>query len=239
MNGNELAQWYYLIYLLPGGTALFLLLASSAGGGRQHKGGGPRMHHGGARVSHSGARQGGGPKHSGAKAGVKGSAKGGAKVAASQPTVGEQFLGFFGVGRVPGPFVWGSLLMGWGLFGFWATRMFQENMHSPALFALPSMAVALAGALTTAKITAEAGARLMPQTESYATDTIDLCGQIGSVAYPIDETRGRVHVYDAHGTMHDCTARIASGHPPLARGKRALVVDYDEKLGQLVVEEAP
>ncbi|BDI31111.1 hypothetical protein CCAX7_31620 [Capsulimonas corticalis] len=236
MNGNELAQWYYLIYLIPGGTALFLLMASSAGGGRHHKGGGARHHSGGGpRASHSGARHGGGPKHQGAKA----SAKGGAKVVNSQPTIGEQVLGFFGVGRVPGPFVWGSLLLGWGLFGFWGTQYFEEKLHNPALFALPALAVACTGALVTAKITGEAGARLMPQTESFATDTIDLCGQIGTAAFPVDETRGRVHVYDAHGTMHDCTARIAPGHSPLARGSRVLVVDYDEKKGQLVVEEAP
>jgi len=58
-------------------------------------------------------------------------------------------------------------------------------------------------------------------------------------AYTVDEAHGRVHVYDAHGTLHDVSARLAPGQPPIGRGRQILVTDYDAAHGFVVVEELP
>ena len=219
-NLGDLGQWYDLIYLLPGGVALALLLLSAVGGGmhRGHHGG---MRHGG--VKHSGV------KHGGAK---HGSAKQQAAAASKAPGLGA----FFGLGRVPGPLVWGSALLGWGVFGFWGTQYWQSVLHGPSLFALPALGTALLGAVLTEKGTVEAVSRLLPGDESFAVSAIDLCGLTGTVVFPVDTLRGRVHVYDAYGSLHDVSARTAPGRESIARGQSVLVADYDAAKDQLIVE---
>ena len=213
---DEYGQWYYTIFWVPGGAALLLLLLSSLGGGRHHKAGGGARH------------AGGGPKHGAKAAGVK---------HAAGPTAWQQMLAVFGVGRLPAPFVWGGALLGWGLFGFWGTRLWEAALHQPALFVLPSLVTAAVGALATVRVTAALGARLLPQEGSSALSTVDLCGQTGTAIYPVDEARGRVRVYDDFGTLHDVQAHVAPGSPLIERGRSVLVTDYDAAGDRVTVEE--
>lgn len=224
VNPSEFVQWYYLIYLLPGGIALVLLLLSGMGGGLGHH------HHGGLGHGHPGSLG-----HHGA--GHRGPATHQPRTAGSAGRP-SPLLTFFGLGRVPAPLVWGSALLGWGVFGFWATQLWQNLLHTPGAFVLPALGVAIAGAAVTEKVTVETAARLLPRDESFATGTVDLCGLRGTVAFPVDEKRGRVHVYDVYGTMHDVPARSASGQGLIARGHAVRVTDYDAVTGQVIVEEA-
>lgn len=220
-NGGQWMQWYYLIYLLPGGIAfLVLLLSALSGGGRHHHSSSPSPAHA---AGHQGHAHQGRVAHRGHHASVK---------------IGP-LLAFFGLGRVPAPLVWGSALLGWGLFGFWGTQLWQSALHRPALFALPALMTALAGMVVTEKATVEAAARLLPREESKALGVVDLCGLTGTVVFPIDAARGRVHVYDPFGTLHDVAARAAAGDAPLKRGQRVLVVDYDAGRDQVIVEGVP
>jgi hypothetical protein len=260
MNGispTEYSQWYYLIYLIPGGCAL-LVLALSALMSAGHDDSSGNAGHGGHDMSdasdvsdvsdasdtasshelavghhdsldvnlgdhgagahgqhHAGHSDGDGDHHS----------------------LAHRMLTAAGVGRVPLPFVWGSGLLGWGLFGFWGTQFLQGHLHAPGLFVGPSLAVALAGAVLTNKAITTVAAKVLPRDESYATSTVDLCGQIGTVVFEVSGTRGRVHVYDAHGTLHDARARIAGGGAPIPRGRKVLVSDYDPSADLVVVEE--
>lgn len=232
VNPGEYVQWYYLIYLLPGGIALLLLLLSSLGGGMHHHhvGGHHNLgHHGAghhAPATHGHATPHGHP-HSSSNSQPHGAA---ARTPAS-------LTAFFGLGRVPAPLVWGSALLGWGVFGFWGTQFWEQHLHLPGVFALPALATALAGALATEKATVEAASHLLPRDKSYATSAVELCGLIGTVVFATDDARGRVHVYDAHGTLHDVSARSAPGQGNIARGRRALVTDYDPVRDQVIVEE--
>ncbi|MGI4787321.1 MAG: hypothetical protein ACRYFS_00580 [Janthinobacterium lividum] len=213
---NEYLQWYYLIYLLPGGVALFLLLISALGG---------KMHHGGTSHGHHGL----GHSHHGS-----GQQTHQAASAARTPFLSA----FFGLGRVPAPLVWGSTFLGWGVFGCWGTQFWQSLLHLPAAFVLPALATALAGAFVTEKVTVEAASRFLPGDETFAVSSVDLCGLTGTVAFPVDIKRGRVHVFDTHGTMHDVSARTAPGQGTIARGRTILVTDYDLARDQVIVEEA-
>jgi len=232
LHPSEYAQWYYLIYLLPGGVALLLLLLSALGGGMHH-------HHVGAGHGPHGLGHHGTGHHTPAAHGqphnqTHTQAHGSGAAGRTPPSL----TAFFGLGRVPAPLVWGSALLGWGVFGFWGTQFWEQHLRLAAAFALPALATALAGALVTEKATVEAAARLLPRDESYATSAVELCGLTGTVVFATDDARGRVHVYDAHGTLHDVSARSAPGQGRIARGKRALVTDYDAARDQVIVEEA-
>lgn len=227
MNAVELSQWYYLMYLLPGGAALLLMLMSVAGGGHHRIGGG---HHHGGGMGRSGLRH-AGPKHGGPKQSVRGQA--------AKPSPAYQALALLGIGRAPGLLVWGSLLLGWGLCGFWATRLLEPALRIPLIFCLPALAVALLGALGAARLTSLLWTRLLPAEETFVIGTVDLCGLTGKVVFPVDETRGRVHVYDAFGTLHDVSARVAPGQPSIPRGSSALVTDFDDARGVVIIEDLP
>jgi len=228
VHPGEYAHWYYLVYLLPGGVALLLLLLSALGGGTHH------AHH---VAPHAGLHV---APHATPHAGAgHGLGHGSGHEQGHHEAAGRaSFLGaFFGIGRVPLPLVWGSWLLGWGLFGFWGTQFWEQHGH--AAFLMPAFLTALAGAALTGKATVAAAARLMPREASSAVGTVGLCGLTGTVAFATDDARGRVHVYDAFGTLHDVSARAAPGSDRIARGRRALVTDYDAARDQVIVEEAP
>lgn len=222
---SEYARWYYAIYLLPGGLALFLLLASALGHGMDN-GDSADAGHADTGYAHHGV----GPGHL-----RTGHAKHGARASAAHKA---PFLPtFFGIGRVPTLLIWGSALLGWGVAGFWGTQFWQNLLHVPAAFLWPALATALAGAFVTEKVTVEAVARFLPGDETFAVSAVDLCGLTGTTAFPVDEARGRVHVYDAHGTLHDVSVRLGPGQAKIARGRRVLLTDYDPVRDQLIVED--
>lgn len=224
---SEFGHWYYLIYLLPGGVALLLLLLSALGGGMHH-------HHIGHSIGHSAAGQG----HGGAAHQVPAhpASTPAHKTHAASAERGLSPLPFFGIGRVPAPLVWGSAFLGWGLFGFWGTQFWQHGLIGPGAFILPALGTALAGAFVTEKVTIETAARFLPRDETFATSAVELCGLSGTAAFPIDALRGRLHVFDRFGTMHDMSARTAPNMPPLARGQSVLIVDYDAVRDEVIVE---
>ena len=258
MNSSDYLQWYYLMYLGPGASAMLVLLLSAFSGGGHHRVGhrsGVRAagshhaqaqaHAGGSGIKHgaaSGIRH-GGARPAGAGGRHGGQAKGGGRHRAVRAAVQKGFLEqlslFFGFGRAPMPFLIGGSLMGWGLTGFWATQYWFQHSHGAGMFWLPALGEAVVGALVAGKFTAMIGSRLLPQTESCDVSNVDLCGLVGTAVYPIGEQRGRVHVYDDHGTLHETRARVAEGGGEIARGRNVLVVDYDAATDQLVVEPAP
>jgi membrane protein implicated in regulation of membrane protease activity len=145
-------------------------------------------------------------------------------------------LGFFGMGRAPLPIVLGSLLIGWGLFGLAATDMLRPLFRFPALFVPPSLAIAVAGALVTAKLFAELSARLLPRDETYALSREGLLGLTGRVVYPVTETTGRIHLYDQYHTLHVVSARVAPGAPSIDKGSEVIVASSGPADRYVVVE---
>jgi membrane protein implicated in regulation of membrane protease activity len=249
---TEWLHWYYLIYLLPAAVAVLVLLMTGMGG---HHGGHSHAAHGGLHLhAHHGAHAGGAAhghaashasthaghahphqhahgshhSHTGHSQGSHGERNG--------PSAAQQLLGFFGVGRAPITIVIGSLLIGWGLFGFGATELLRPLLRYPALFVGPSLAAAAVGSLLSAKLIGEFAARVMPQDETYAISREGLVGLTGKVVYPVSETGGRVHVYDQFHTLHVASARVTPGAGPMEKGSEAIVVSIDPNNRYLVVE---
>jgi membrane protein implicated in regulation of membrane protease activity len=144
---------------------------------------------------------------------------------------------FFGIGKVPVTMLWGSLCLGWGLFGIYGTQFWSSILHAPILFAPLAAVTGVSGAILAGRFTAMLGQRLMPDTESFAVSSVGLFGCRGRVVYAVDTEHGRVHVYDVFGTLHDKEARSRSGVIP--RGKAVIVLDFNDETDRLIVEEAP
>jgi hypothetical protein len=226
-----------------------------AGHDAGHAGGGIHLHHGGhtagahtshaapsahaaapthAATPHATAH---GLAHSAHQPGHNAVAKTDDNTGVARTAPGGSILLWFGVGRVPAPFVWCSLLLGWSLFGFWTTRGLQDIVRYPALFILPALAAGVVGALAGARLSAVTIGRIMPADESQDLSTAELIGLQGTAAFAVGEEHGRVHVYDQYRTMHDCTARVAKGQATIERGRSVMVLDYDPDRDQLIVEE--
>ncbi len=167
VNPGEWAQWYYLIYLLPGGVALLLLLLSALGGGMRH--GSPCR----SRASQPGAWASRGTAHHGAC---------GRRTAT--PCRGRT------VRRGCRPFsAWGAFPRRWsGAAPCWAGGCSGSGERSsgrrccifPPRSPCPRWRRRWPGRLSTEKVTVEAAARLLPRDESYATSAVDLCGLTGN-----------------------------------------------------------
>lgn len=235
-----------LIFLIPlaTGTLLVLLTAFSgvhagrgAHGGRVPTGGGHgRVPAGGGHSGHShtaGGHSGvrghsggvrGGHGRGGHGRGVKGAK--GAKGAGRE----RSFLGALGIERAPLPvLLWGAMI-GWGFSGFWANQI----LHPP----LPVAAgIATGGSLVLAWGTAALISRLMPPEESSAVSRSELLGLPGTAIFGVTETTGRIHVYDASGSLHEEACRLEPGQSPIEKGGRVLLVDYDEARRLFLVEK--
>jgi hypothetical protein len=240
MNAEWL-HWYYLIYWAPAAVAVLVLFMSGLGG---HRGGHSRIAHGGLRLHahHGSSHPGASVAHTAhvhatphAAPHAHGS-HGGHHGHQPSPGVGRQMLGFFGVGRAPIPIVIGSLMIGWGLFGLGATELLRPVLREPVLFLGPTLIVASAGGVLTAKLFGELAARLVPADETCAIPREGLLGLQGQVVYPVSESGGRVHIYDRFRTLHTEPARVAPGQTAIEKGARVIVVSMDADRRYLIVE---
>lgn len=245
----EWLHWYYLIFLLPAAIAVFVLLLSGLGG---HHGGHGHAHHGGFHahghaaglhghahgVGQAAHGAGHGPAHGshGHGSQVRSGTHHAARPSSSGQNALRQLLGFLGIGRAPIAFVLGCLMIGWGLFGALAITLLQPVLGYPLLFVPPALLMAAAGGILFARLFGGLAARYMPQDESYAIPRDGLVGLTGKVVFPVTESGGRVHIFDAHRTLHAESARIAPGVLPIEKGTEVIVTCMDPQRRWLVVE---
>jgi hypothetical protein len=136
--------------------------------------------------------------------------------------------------------LWQGFGLSWGAVGFYASRMLEQDGRSPSQFVLPALGCAALGGLAGSKLMAAIASRLMPSEESFAMGKEDLIGLIGTVVFPVSPSMGRVHVYDAYGTLHVESARLRPDETEtLAKGESVLLADFDEKSGCFIVERSP
>lgn len=262
---HEWLHWYYLIFLLPAAVAVFLLLLSGIGGhryaharggahGHAHVGGAhgqaPGFHGHGHAVGHAGHAHAGsyaGHGHAGVHAGHAGhghDAHGATAYGHGHSAghhghadfAGRQLLAFVGMGRAPITIVVGSLMIGWGVFGFLALEILRPILKLPLLFVGPSLLCAAVGSILTTRLMGELLARVMPQDESYALTRDGLVGLTGKVVYPVTDSEGRVHIFDPYRTLHSESARVAPGLPPIEKGTEVIVASVDPDRKLLIVE---
>lgn len=249
MSASILFEWHYLVFLLPLGASVLLLVLSSLrfghrggharSGGVRHTGSSaPRVSHGGGSAAHHQNHAGGKPIHSTGKPAHTGTRAQGTKGKTGEMSHSQNLrLTLLGIGRVPLPMIVQMFALCWGVVGILGNQMWLSAIPSPTVIqVIPSLMAALLGGLVGARLSAEIIGRLLPQEESAAVSRDGLYGLSGRVVFPVDESNGRVHIYDEHNTLHDERCRVVSGHLPIPKGQTVLVVDRDRN-GILLVEE--
>jgi len=216
---SDWARWYNLVFLLPAGVAVFVMLISAIGGAAGDD-------------ADADAGDLGDPGDVDADA-LDAAADGDDSLFGD---AGRHLLIFLGIGRAPTSIVVGSLMLGWGLFGLAANEFLQPVLREPGRFIGPSLAVAAVGSLLTGKLFAEIAARLMPNEETYAIKREGLLGRTGTVIFAVSDAAGRVHIRDAHRTLHQAAARVAPGQPPISKGTQVIVASMDLDRHYLIVE---
>ncbi len=255
LNPSLLLHWHYLIFLVPFGVAALLLLLStfrfshhsgvhsmhggiSASGGHGHIGGGHAAAH--SPMHAAGHAAGNAPAHAAGHHAAADNQKAGSSHRAAGKAADAQaqtMLAIFGVGRAPLPMVLQAFFLVWGLSGCIAAQQLLRDNHSPTLIqVLPVMAIAAGCGVVGARLASELISRLMPTEETSVVSRNGLFGLKGNVAYVVSESSGRIMIYDDYGSLHDESCRVSPGHPPIERGRRAIVVDSDTR-GNLLVEE--
>ena len=253
MSPDLLLHWHYLIFLVPFGVSALMLLLSSLQFGQHHMAHAGHSHLNLAGGNHAGAHHGGaiqahGPGHSHAAShDASHGEHGGSRHDSLSRRIVTQELAthshvmqtLFGIGRAPLPIIIEAFFLIWGLTGCLLNQVMLKGIASPGLLqVLPVIGIATGGALVGSRIAADLIGRVMPREESQVVSREGLFGLKGKVAFPVTETGGRIIIYDDHGSLHDETCRVASGQPPIARGRSALILDRDTQ-GNLLVEEVP
>lgn len=140
---------------------------------------------------------------------------------------GDTWLELLGIGRVPLSVVVMTLLMSWGFIGIVINRLLFEML--PGLL-LPLVSIPLAGigSATITGVLARIVARIMPLDESSAWRKHELVGTIGEALYTIDSRFGKAAVHDPQGYRFQVPCRVGEGTPPIPKGQRVLLVEFDQ-----------
>lgn len=153
------------------------------------------------------------------------------------PTMVAVLGSIFGIGRAPILMVVELFMISWGFLGLLVNEMLLDHGHrGPTGVILLSAPIAFFGGLVLARLGAAALDRTLPREETWVVSHQALFGLTGEVTYEVTASSGRIHVYDAYGTLHDESCRIAEGSDPIARGCSAIVEDMDPS-GKLIVRE--
>jgi membrane protein implicated in regulation of membrane protease activity len=219
----EWGEWYYLIYLLPLGLAILLLIASAVMGG-DSDGDADGMDADGGDLS--------------GDADFDGDADAGDADGDSDTEASPSLLGSLGFGRASTTLLLQGFMLTWGVVGFYSTTLFAVHFP-PTVFIPLSMALAFAFGIFGMALIGTFGSRYMKSVENYAVNKNDLVGEIGVVTFPISETMGRVHVYDKHGTLHVESVRLISGGDPIPKNAKVMLVEYDADKNIYWVEPSP
>lgn len=237
-----LADWHYMIYEIPlfiGG--LFMVITAIRPHGHHVAGHGHMGDHVAVHMpAHAPVPAGGHPApaaHAAAPSAHGAHAQTHAHTSAG-PAENRDALWYlgviFGFRDAPVALVVDAGMMGWGVFGFWATTVF---FHTPEPIAtLAPLAIAAGCGFGAMHVSGRIFARFLPKDETDVVSRNGLFGLTGTVVYPVTSSAGRVHIYDPYGTLHDESCRVASGADSIARGAKVLVTDMDEA-GRIIVEE--
>lgn len=211
----SLFEWYNLVYTLPFGLAVLLMIVSALGmGGQEHD----LDHDHDADLDHDFDHDAdhdveAEPGHSGGHGGEGHDA----------PVV-HTLLSLLGVGKVPITVLVQSFLVSWAVIGWNVNIWLAKALKVPEAFILPSVGISFCGALASMRLLASLFHKLMPGSETYAKGPLDLLSATGTAVFKIDRAGGYADVYDDTRTLHRVHCRSQSGVLP--RGSRVMLVDY-------------
>ncbi len=130
---------------------------------------------------------------------------------------------YFGVGKVPLAAVLASLMFGWGIAGMVTNQLAGLSRVSA------SIAVAGLFALLFTRIVTRLIARYVPAYQSYSQGGSALFLTEGEVLYTVSAKSGTVRVLDRYNNLRDLDCRVRPDQPPIGKGEKVYVDDYDAR----------
>lgn len=151
---------------------------------------------------------------------------GDAEAAQGEPSVLEEALSFFGIGKVPLSVILMTFLITFAVVGWAVNTVLRPVLITPAAFFPVSCAAAVVCGLSGTKLLAASLGRWLKPVESSAVRRSQLVGRIGTAKLPVNAAFGMALVRDDYGTLHKVTCRVRDGAEPIPRGQTLLLVRY-------------
>jgi membrane protein implicated in regulation of membrane protease activity len=139
------------------------------------------------------------------------------------------FLTLLGVGKVPVSLALMILLMSWGLVGFALNALFVQWIGATGFVTVISLPLTLVISLTLTGLCAAAIAKIIPSDEGTRERRQDLVGKPGEAMFEITASFGMAKVRGNAGDFYQVPCRTVAGKPPIAKGTRIVLFDYDRQ----------
>lgn len=143
-----------------------------------------------------------------------------------EPSLLEEAMSFFGVGKVPLSVILMTFLITFAIVGWAANQLLEPVLRTPVAFFPISLAAAIVLGLGGTKALAGTLGRYLRPIESAALRHGELVGRIATANLAVSATFGTALVRDDYGTLHKVLCRVAAGAPPIPKGQTVLLVRY-------------
>ncbi len=143
-----------------------------------------------------------------------------------EPSVLEEALSFFGIGKVPLSVVLMTFLITFAVVGWAVNALLRPVLVTPAAFFPISCGAAIVLGLGGTKLLAATLGRWLKPIESAALRRGELVGRIATTSLPTDSAFGTALARDDYGTLHKVTCRVAQGAAAVPKGQTVLLVRY-------------
>jgi len=223
----DLQSWWNLMFLVPIGVALLLLLLGAATGLGDDDGGHGDGHGDGGHADGGGHEPGDADGHGDAD---------GDSDADGHHGLGDG-LKAFGVGTVPLTLLLPGFLLFFGIVGLAANRFLDVAAAPEGRIAVALVLAAVGGLAGMAGLGA-AARRFLPK-DVPALAGRDLIARTGRVVFTVTPEGGTIQIRDAGGTLHQVGARVPAGHDSIEAGREVIVVARDAESGIFTVDESP
>jgi hypothetical protein len=149
-------------------------------------------------------------------------------------------LAFLGVGRVPFMVIWVTFFLFAGFSGLLVNRVIAARDGYPGWLFVVACAVALVVGTLGVRIFSRLAARFVDVGGRGSVQKHELAGKVGIVASAsVDDKFGEIRVRDPHGNEMLVHGRLQPGEPPLPRGTKLVLIDYDPGKELFWVTAAP
>ncbi|HUT34183.1 MAG TPA: hypothetical protein VNE39_11930 [Planctomycetota bacterium] len=144
----------------------------------------------------------------------------------AEPSVLEEALSFFGIGKVPLSVILMTFLITFAVVGWAVNAALAPVLLTPVAFFPISLAAAITCGLGGTKLLAGTLGRYLKPVDSAALRRGVLVGRIATAKLPVSATFGMALVRDDYGTLHKVTCRVREGAATIPKGQTILLVRY-------------
>ncbi len=149
-----------------------------------------------------------------------------AELSHGAPSLLEEALSFFGIGKVPLSVVLMTFLITFAVVGWGANELLRPVLRTPAAFFPISCGAAVVVGLGGTKLLAGTLGRYIRPIETAALGRGELVGRIATTSLPVDTRFGTALARDEYGTLHKVTCRVAEGAQAIPKGQTVLLVRF-------------